>query len=1712
MPISYINSPDSDFSYGMDARSAENQISAGFVRDLLNADIVEKRVKTRPGYQGFAGNLPVRATGIQYIASTGQMLVTLDSSVALNSPVSLETVRSTPLVIYGRTSHGTTGPFVDSTNSVHYYPGFSIPTRKELTPPSGTLNVAGSDHGLNTSNLYVGVVGATSTVDRSWESFGLDSLIINESSYDLALAYSLATSEVAYVYYLSGDTVTGTSYVGTLTHSGSPASQTFVISAATHQLDDLSVLPCVYEELAGSREQVGIEAFTVNPSTGDISITIVNSTAAAHTYTVLLSAMPIDNTGSGVVAGGATGTVTLTNLSSPWVFQAIYLEQSPGGIRELVLPDTTMYDDTTKEITISFTNQSATPRNFLVYYTYGAIRNNQLTIDDASIVSDLVDSSPQITIWGLDHETIYQDKQVREGWVTHIDAFRRSGEQRLVSGLGGNLFAAEEYAEAAAAYDYPLLYPRLSARASATINIGPAMWATGEVPARSRGYITGDGGGSHNFTVQSVTFDPSNSWTKYLISVPNKQILDATGTPTSLSSVISTTSGLEDYLSVEQMSYAVHSGDFRIRQILDGSNQITIWVENPDNTADWDDLHTAGFAGINSDQITWTAASPFQVADTISYSTAAALGEVLGSVSNTTTIGDVASLTQVPAGLVFVGARTSSLISLRTQALVPSTEGMVHGDMLSYTGISRLLRVLYVNPNTAETVSVTGDGTTATVTLSSTSHLTEGQKISLLEAGSFSGIYVINTITSVTELQLTSEATGTSTGTLDGLTIEVDEELVWADTTASTNLFRCEERWIPLEAPESQYDLPPTTHVRQLDSNDYTAQPFLRSSMVNDNMYFTNGDDPIYKFDGTNIYRAGLIPWQPALFIAQETTGPAIITGCRTLAYSAISAGEGKLTITSTTQNTLPVGTSVRLSGSTLTYSVANYTDDGTNYFVVMDRALDSNVAASGSANEIKTRRYYVRLNAVDANNNIIASAVTSSQDLVVELTQDASVQLKLVGMPVWDVYDYDRIEAQIYATKLNLGAPFYLVTTIPISFDNTNGYITYRDTFSDQDLTQLDVTSSVLTSGELGIGWSDPLRSKHITSLDNRLIQANVIDWPQIDMAIFSDANLSNATIAGTKLLLRRDSGDAGTTTNMTTRLTLEWVNGVTGSATVTAGSNSFTVAGIAETLSAGDWIYLSYATVDITGRDLTLSGWWQVASFSTGTATINYVGLGTPTSTPDSYTVATDTRDVPVLLGIDGNLGMVNAALFDLFDVTRRSSLALNAVMRMVDTSITAVAGFSPWVISRSGNDTPPAGRILFRQSKQSTSLMSITPTFSGYRLFVNSVEITTGTRRFAIERSYPSRVLVSYQNFPEVFDSPTAALDTQSQSAIDVNSSDGQEITGTIPFFGDAAFTAAQQAGILVVFKTNSIYLVDVNQKALGNNPVQRLETEGLGCTAPYSIAVTANGIMFANESGLYCLRKTQLIEYVGKWMERNWLEQVNRDALGVVQGHHYGIGRKYKISVPLIADKQTNGYVENNEAYVYDHTLDGQVVANTAATRLGAWGHYDNHPATGWANLAQDEYFASSTGRVFSTRRVGDATDARDDNQPINFSVTFRAQDFGNSGVRKVVDALVVKYRAGADSTGTKLNYSVDLESEYAETSPVILRTNVPVNDLSDMVSRDIIAIRHNIGRRRGVYFTIQITNSTIDEHIEIAGIDYKVGGLTEKGITQAAQTK
>jgi hypothetical protein len=357
------------------------------------------------------------------------------------------------------------------------------------------------------------------------------------------------------------------------------------------------------------------------------------------------------------------------------------------------------------------------------------------------------------------------------------------------------------------------------------------------------------------------------------------------------------------------------------------------------------------------------------------------------------------------------------------------------------------------------------------------------------------------------------------------------------------------------------------------------------------------------------------------------------------------------------------------------------------------------------------------------------------------------------------------------------------------------------------------------------------------------------------------------------------------------------------------------------------------------------------------------------------------------------------------------------------------------------------------------------------------------------------------VSYPNYSEVFGNIYAVDASTSDSAIDVNPADGQELTGLIPFFGDTAFGAALRGAVTVAFKHNSIYLLDPSVKASGGNPVQKIETNGIGCTCPASIAVSKNAIFFASEAGIYALRRDLTIQYVGKMIERLWEEKTSFAQLpALAAGHHDPIGKKYKLSYPVL------GATQNSGVFTYNHSQEDE-----GTTNVGAWTRYDNYPATGWANLNADEFFASTKGWVYRSRRNASAFDFADLGEAISATLLIRATDFGDSGNRKQVRHIIGHYRPITSLTSISAYSATDAAEVFTNLDSFVVTKGSTSTDLGDLGGKKVVSLAHSLPTERALYFQIKFVENGLNEGIDFIGLDYLVLLLSHHGIEDAIST-
>ena len=1726
MAIQYQTIKTPSLALGLDQEATENRIADGYVELLQNADPKPTgQIEKRRGYQGYAGNLPVRVAQLRQTSTPNKLCFLLPPGVDLSN------VSSSPIVVLGRQKSNVDGDFpASTTNTIRYYSEFEVDIRRTFTLGTHSDSYLQTDHNLSGPLIWGGTAESTSTFNSSNTQFLLDSFKIDQGTQDITYEYSnFTTSDFdGFVFLADRPDSPGTVYNSVAT-SVSPGTQTITIPVGTHGLNNNNILVKVFRDNTtipspeSKYEEIVPSNVTIS-NVGTVSVEIVNDTGSSYDVIVSLVSVP---TGQ-FLTGATSGTSAIVDIDitgqSPFLFIACYQQVGTDVVQ--VLPDSIVTDTTTNLCTVTFTTSS--PANFKVFWDYGRIVANRLCVTPQNAATDITDAEPQLTIWGLDHSEIYGSMRTApQGWVNHIDSYNSSGENRLVAGLGGNIFSVQKQTEGNNETDYmlPTLYPNVQNILNADITIGPAFIDSSDTSSRTRGYIKGDNGASNNFTVDSVEYDSGSGWTKYTLSIPNMVI---SGT---LSTIISTTSGMEDRLTTEQCGWANFDGEFKIMQVTQITDGLEIYVDNPNvTTTDFNETDVGGFAGIFTDRITFTGSTiPRFLPDdillsglfTVDVDNYEVINSKLLSGTPTTLFRNVISEKTLPVTLKVTGKRTSAIIPLRnlnaTQAMV---DEMVRGDILSYSEINRLLRIVNIIPLADTTLTftpITGNDTEIVITGISTAGLQIGQKIAILGASYYTGVQVISDITSATEFNITSTITPIAdSGTLLGYTIEVDENLTYQDTETSSYGFSVVSRFIPVEIPTDTFDLTPKTRVQHFRGEDYSNQSIIRSTMVQDNMYFANGQDEILKFDGSNIYRAGLFRWQPNLFINIDTSATGKITVHNPVVTTTAASVSNIFKASIDDLITFKVGDVIlhSLDGEYYTIvDIAEHTTPSSTYISV-DRNITT-LTSGGTLTRTSNYKYYFRLNAVDVNNNLLASAVTGSDDSVVRLASNAAVKIRLIGMPAWDIYDYDRLEVQVYRTKANSVAPYYRITTLPMSFNEHSGYLDFVDSTIDEALFDLDEINTALKGAELGTAWAEPLRAKYVTSADNRLILGNLTGYPELSINVVQNNTVLTQSVftnsSNRSWLFRRDNTDTGTTPDMLNRAGYQFIavsgaTAVTGATTING--TEFTL-NIVNSSIAGDWIYLFHDSTHSTNVNLRFSGWFQIASRTGTTITINNDNTDTSSfaggSDVNKCLFAVTSGYIPVPIGTDYNYGMLNGNKLDTtagyqFIAMKRMADAINVSMRKTDITITGYEEFAPWLIAAAGNEIG-SGKLTVRQPKSTTLDIEVkVPALSGdFDVYVNDVRRAGGAEAGALTKTYPSRIIISYPNYPEIFDAPEATIDVDSDSAIDVNSADGQDITAIIPFFGDSAFGAALKSGVVVVFKTNSIYLIDVSAKARGLPAVQKIESMGKGCTAPYSVSVTKAGIMFANETGIYKLTRDMQVVFVGRKYGRLWTEGLNRGAIDIATGTHDTDANAYKLSYP------TNDETENSLVAVYNHTTE------EVSGGYGSWTQYTNHAATGWANLLADSYFGTTTGRVFSVRKLGEVSDYRDDSSAVEMAITPAAMDFGDSGRRKLIKYVTTHYRGLTDTSGTTLKASTDLNTAFQDTDIFRINRTTTTSGLSGTGERKVVTIQSSLPTKKGVYVQLKYENSTIDEPVVLAGIDYTVGGLSERGITQAAQT-
>lgn len=352
---------------------------------------------------------------------------------------------------------------------------------------------------------------------------------------------------------------------------------------------------------------------------------------------------------------------------------------------------------------------------------------------------------------------------------------------------------------------------------------------------------------------------------------------------------------------------------------------------------------------------------------------------------------------------------------------------------------------------------------------------------------------------------------------------------------------------------------------------------------------------------------------------------------------------------------------------------------------------------------------------------------------------------------------------------------------------------------------------------------------------------------------------------------------------------------------------------------------------------------------------------------------------------------------------------------------------------------------------------------------------------------KKVFPSRVLLSSENYPEIMNNPYIENTTDnsgvigSLSAIDINADDGQEITGITSFLTESIFSAANLDSVGLVFKTNSVYALDVRTKQ-----VSKIETFGLGCSIPNSIRSTSEGITFANESGVYLIDRNFQISYVGAALEGIWQGGLATDNLGEVSSFNNTKERQFYISAPTAGGEHLT--------LVYDYSLRDPL----AKTEVNGWTIYDGFIPSVWASSNSNFYYGSFLGTVMEDRDSGDVTDYRDDESGITAVLELAPTSFGDTGTRAQLDKVITHLDYETSVTGCDVSVAVDSSTEFDHAGTI----NVEYD------GRRTRSIFVTPPKPHALYFQARWEHTTIDETIRITGIDYKASQLSDEGLEEA----
>jgi hypothetical protein len=274
---------------------------------------------------------------------------------------------------------------------------------------------------------------------------------------------------------------------------------------------------------------------------------------------------------------------------------------------------------------------------------------------------------------------------------------------------------------------------------------------------------------------------------------------------------------------------------------------------------------------------------------------------------------------------------------------------------------------------------------------------------------------------------------------------------------------------------------------------------------------------------------------------------------------------------------------------------------------------------------------------------------------------------------------------------------------------------------------------------------------------------------------------------------------------------------------------------------------------------------------------------------------------------------------------------------------------------------------------------------------------------------------------------------------------------------------------------------------------------LDTQGLGCEYPRSLSPIRNGLQFANRAGVWKITQDLRFVYAGRKLSNLW----EQDLLPLVTdtdipcAHNSRLDSRWR----LILDGPSGDGVSYN--HLREYLPDGY--------RDGSWMQLASYPGLGFANLSSNSFMASDKGRVALLLTNAFEEPFYDAGEAIYSEAILAAQDFGDNTRRKSVQSFQLVLRTESDLKGLEVSTATEMRDAYVDADTLTV-TVVKPTGLSDQPNERIKAFLFNSANKRGTYFQLRLVHQSADEAPEILAVSYKVAGLTDKGVTDAKQSK